>query len=311
MRVFLAGATGAIGKRLVPLLVAGGHEVIGTTRSPWKIARLESTGAKAVMVDALNRDEIVRAVAAAQPDVIVHELTKIYGNPDFRNFDESFAATNRLRTAGTDNLLDAAQRARVHRFVAQSFAGWPYAREGGPVKSEDDPLDPHPPKGFTETLAAIRHVESRVLGAGGVVLRYGMLYGPPDVVGNSIEQMIAEVRRRRLPIVGGGTGVWSFVHVDDAASATAAAIERGEPGLYNIVDDEPAPAAEIFTELARIAGAKPPMRLPRWIGRLLLGAGGVSFMTEIRGASNRKAKEQLGWTPRWKTWREGFAALLR
>ena len=300
MRVFVAGATGAIGGRLVPQLIERGHEVTGTSRSPEKAERLRAQGAEAVVLDLLDPVAISEVVVSARPEAIVHEATALAGMTDVKHFDRSFATTNRLRTEGTDVLLAAAREAGVERLVAQSYAGWPYAREGGAVKTEDDPLDPDPVPAMSETLAAIRHLESRVVDAGGIVLRYGGLYGAPD------DAQLELVRKRRFPIVGDGGGVWSFVHLDDAAAATVLALERGEPGIYNVVDDEPAPVREWLPTLADAIGAKPPRRVPRWLGRLAAGESGVALMTEARGASNAKAKRELGWTLRHPTWRRGF-----
>ncbi|MDQ4090478.1 MAG: NAD(P)-dependent oxidoreductase [Actinomycetota bacterium] len=309
MRVFVAGATGAIGKRLVPMLVAGGHDVVAMTRSASKVDDLRSAGAVPVVADALDREAVLEAVAGARPDVVVHQLTALAGAGSLRRFDAEFAETNRLRTVGTDYLLEAAVAGGARRFVAQSYAGWPYARDGGPVKTEDDPLDPDPPKPMRQTLAAIRYLEDAVLGAGGldgVVLRYGGFYGPGTSVAEdgSIMEM---VRRRRFPIVGEGSGVWSFVHIDDAAAATALAVENGAPGIYNIADDEPAPVQEWLPVLAAAVGARPPRRVPAALGRLLAGEAGVLLMNEARGASNAKAKAELGWRLRYPTWRRGFA----
>src|SRR4051794_21189269 len=300
MRVFVAGATGALGRRLVPKLAERGHEVFGTTRSAAKQDELRALGAEPVVVDALDKQAVATAVSEATPDVIVHELTAIESIPsNMRRFDRAFAATNRLRTEGTDNLLAAAGEAR---FVAQSYAGWPFARTGGPVKTEDDPLEPDPPAGLRETLAAIRHLEARVTEAGGLVLRYGGFYGPGTSLGAGGEQ-VEMVRRRRFPVVGDGGGVWSFVHIDDAAEATAIAVERGAPGIYNIVDDEPAPVREWLPALAEAAGAKPPHHVPAWLGRIAAGPAGIAMMTEIRGASNAKARRDLGWVPAHASWR--------
>jgi nucleoside-diphosphate-sugar epimerase len=262
-----------------------------------------------VVVDALDREVVVEAVRTAEPEVVVHQLTAIPPKFDTRRFDRTFEATNRLRTKGTDNLLEGASAAGSRRFVAQSFAGWPYARTGGPVKSEEDPLDTEPPKGMGRTLEAIRHLEAAVLGAEGlegVVLRYGGFYGP----GTGVGAMLGDIRRRRFPIVGKGMGVWSFVHVDDVAGATLAAIERGAPGVYNVVDDEPAPVSEWLPYLAESIGAKPPRRVPALVGRLAAGEAGVSMMTRVRGASNAKAKRELGWQPKYASWREGFRSSL-
>ena len=300
MRVFVAGATGAIGGRLVPQLIERGHEVTGTSRSPGKAERLRAQGALALVLDLLDPAAVSEVVVAARPEAIVHEATALAGMSDVKHFDRSFATTNRLRTGGTDALLAAAREAGVERFVAQSYAGWPYAREGGAVKTEDDPLDPDPVPAMSETLAAIRHLEARVADAGGIVLRYGGLYGAPD------DAQLELVRRRRFPIVGDGGGVWSYVHLDDAAAATVLALERGEPGIYNVVDDEPAPVREWLPALAEAIGAKPPRRVPRWLGWVAAGESGVALMTETRGASNAKAKRELGWTLRYPSWRRGF-----
>ena len=302
MRVFVAGATGAIGARLVPKLVERGHEVIGTSRSAEKARRLRALGAEAVVLDVLDRNAVREAVLAARPDAIVHQATALAGVSDFKHFDRSFAETNRLRAEGTDALLAAAAEAGVRRFIAQSYAGWPYAREGGPVKTEEDPLDPTPVPAMSETLAAMRHLEEAVVGTGGLALRYGGFYGSPD------DAQLELVRKRRFPIVGDGGGIWSFVHLDDAAAATVLALERGDPGIYNVVDDEPAPVREWLPTLAATIGAKPPRRVPRWLARLLAGEAGVALMTEIRGASNAKAKGELGWTLRYPSWRQGFRA---
>jgi 2-alkyl-3-oxoalkanoate reductase len=300
MRVFVAGATGAVGARLVPQLLEQGHEVVGTSRSPDKADRLRAVGAEAVVLDVLDAEAVRSAVAAARPDAIVHEATALAGMTDVKHFDRSFEQTNRLRTEGTDALLAAAHETGVRRFVAQSYAGWPYARDDGAVKTEDDPLDPTPVPAMRETLAAIRYLEKAVVDAGGLALRYGGLYGSPD------DAQLELVRKRQFPIVGDGDGIWSFVHLDDAAAATVIALERGEPGVYNVVDDDPAPVREWLPALAEAIGAKPPRHVPRVLARLLAGESGVALMTEIRGASNAKAKRELGWTPRYPSWREGF-----
>ena len=310
MRVFVAGATGAIGRQLVPRLVATGHEVHGMTRSESKEAMLRELGAVPVIADALDPDQVADAVGRARPDAIVHELTAI-GGLDMRHFDRDFALTNRLRTEGTDYLLSAGHAVGVRRFVAQGVGAYGmYARTGGPVKTEDDPLDPTPVREMRETLAAVRHLEEAVLGAEwteGIVLRYGAFYGPGTSMAPGEEQF-EMVRKRKFPVVGDGNGVWSFIHVADAADATVAAIERGHRGIYNVVDDDPAPVAEWLPALAREAGAKQPMRVPRFIGRLFAGEPGVVMMTEVRGASNAKAKSELAWHPAHSSWRQGFAA---
>jgi nucleoside-diphosphate-sugar epimerase len=309
MRIFLAGATGALGSRLVPQLLAAGHDVTGTTRSSAKADALRAAGVEPVVADGLDRDAIVAAVVGARPDAIVHQLTALAGMSSLRDFDGAFALTNRLRTEGTDNLLAAAREAGVGGFVAQSYAGWPYARSGGPVKSEDDPLDPDPVPSMRETLAAIRHLEAAVTEAGGIVLRYGGFYGPGTGLTRGGEQ-VEMIRKRRFPIVGDGGGVWSFVHIDDAAAATVAALERGTPGIYNVVDDEPAPVRDWLPVLAAAAGAKPPRRLPRWLARLAAGEALTAMMTESPGASNAKARGELDWAPAHPSWREGFRDVL-
>jgi nucleoside-diphosphate-sugar epimerase len=310
MRVFVAGATGAIGKQLVPRLVSAGHEVHGITRSESKQAMLDELGAVPVVADALDPDQVAKAVGTARPDVIVHQLTAIPARLNLRHFDRDFALTNRLRTEGTDHLLSAGHAVGVRRFVAQSNGAVPYARNGGPVKSEEDPLDPTPPREMREGWAAIRHLEEAVLGADwteGIVLRYGGFYGPGTSLAPGAEQ-VELVRRRKLPLVGDGGGVWSFIHIADAAEATVAAIEHGSRGVYNVVDDDPAPVAEWLPALAAELGAKKPMRVPRFIGRLFAGEYGVVMMTELRGASNAKAKRELGWRPAHPSWRQGLTA---
>ena len=312
MRVLVAGGGGVVGQHLIPILVGRGHAVVALTRHAEKVGRLQGLGAEPAVADALDRDAISSAVTRARPEAVIHELTALKGLRDFRNFDRTFGPTNRLRTEGTDNLLAAARAAGAARFVAQSYAGWPYAREGGLVKTEEDPLDPTPPRRARQSLAAIRHLEAAVLQSPeleGLVLRYGSLYGPGTSVAPGGEQF-EDLRRRRFPIVGSGAGVWSFVHVGDAAMATALAVERGAPGLYNIVDDDPAPVAEWLPALARAIGAPRPRRVPAWLGRLLGGEYVVTVMTEARGASNAKAKRDLGWTPSQPSWRGGFAALV-
>jgi nucleoside-diphosphate-sugar epimerase len=291
--------------------VAAGHEVVGMTRKESNRALLDELGATPVVADALDPDRVAEAVRRARPDAIVHQLTAAPAKLDLRHFDRDFALTNRLRTEGTDHLLSAGQAVGVQRFVAQGVGGYAaYVRTGGPVKSEDDPLDSAPAREMHETQAAIRHLERAVLGAEwteGTVLRYGALYGPGTSMapgGNEFEL----IRRRKYPLVGDGGGVWSFVHVADAAEAALAAVEQGSRGAYNVVDDDPAPVAEWLPALAQALGAKKPMRVPRFIGRLFAGEAGVVLMTEVRGASNAKAKRELGWRPAHPSWREGFAA---
>jgi 2-alkyl-3-oxoalkanoate reductase len=305
MRVFVAGATGVIGQHLVPGLISDGHEVIASTRSALKAHQLNTAGATPVIVDGLDREAVLKAVTAAQPEVIIHQMTALTGMRGFRHFDKEFAVTNELRTRGTDYLLEAATQVGTRRFIAQSFVGWTNAREGGTVKTEEDPLDPHPLAVTASTLAAIRHVEQVVPKTvpDGLVLRYGILYGH-----GASDAMLEAVRKRQLPVVGGGTGIWSFTEVTDAAAATVGAITRGTPGIYNVVDDEPAPVAQWLPYLASSLGVKPPMHAPAWLGRLLGGEMTVAMMTEVRGASNEKAKRELGWTPRYPSWRDGFPA---
>jgi nucleoside-diphosphate-sugar epimerase len=307
MKIFVAGATGALGRQLVPRLVERGHEVTGMTRTESKRALLEEFGARPVVADALDADAVGEAVGAADPDVVVHQLTSI-STFDPKNVDRSFVETNRLRTEGTDILLAAARAAGARRFVAQSFTSWPYKRVGGPVKSEEDPLDDSPPETISKTLAAIKHVERSVTeadGIEGIVLRYGGFYGPGTSMARGGEQFEA-IGARKFPVVGGGGGVWSFIEIRDAADATVAAIERGEPGIYNVVDDDPAPVSEWLPAVAEAMGAKPPRRFPRWLARILAGEVMTSMMTEMRGASNAKAKRELGWTPAHPSWRQGF-----
>jgi nucleoside-diphosphate-sugar epimerase len=306
--IFLAGATGAVGRAMIPQLVERGYTVTGTTRSPEKADALRALGATPVVVDGLDRDGVVAAVAAARPDAIVHQMTALGDMADIRHIKKEFAATNRLRTEGTDNLLAAARAAGVERVVAQSYAGWPYERVGGPVKTEDDPLDPTPPAQLQATLAAIRHVEREVTAFGGVVLRYGGFYGPGTGLAPGGAQWDT-VRARKFPVIGDGGGVWSFIHIDDAAAAAVSALENWTPGeVYNVVDDAPAPVREWLPALASTIGARPPRHVPRFVGRLM-GEHVVAMMCEIRGASNAKARALLDWSPAWPTWREGFAQL--
>ena len=307
MRIFVAGAAGAIGRRLIPKLVAAGHHVTGTTRSPDKMGLLSALGAEPVIVDGLDAASVGEAVARAEPEVIIHQMTAI-GVPDLKHFDRWFARTNALRTSGTEHLLAAARAAGVRRFIAQSYTNWTNIREGGPVKTEADPHDPNPPHWQRRSLDAIQFVERTVPQAPleGIVLRYGNFYGP-----NASESLVEMIRHRKMPLVGDGGGIWSWIHVDDAAEATAIAVERGEPGIYNIVDDEPAPVSEWLPYLAEAVGAPRPMRVPVWLARLFVGDVGVSMMTQIRGSSNAKARERLGWRPTWSSWREGFRHGLR
>jgi len=310
MKILVAGATGALGKQLVPRLVAEGHDVAGTTRSASKLELLRSLGATGVVADVLDPDQVARVVAEAEPEVIIHQLTALNRSFDVRHFDRTFAETNRLRTEATDHLLAAGRATGVKRFIAQSFAGWPFARTGGLVKTEDDPLDPAPPGPMRETLDAIRYLERAVTGAGwteGIVLRYGGFYGPGTSLSPEGGAQLELIRERKFPLVGDGGGVWSFVHIADAAEATVAAVTRGRRGIYNIVDDDPAPVAQWLPAAASAVGAPPPRHVPRWLGRLVAGEAGTVMMTEVRGASNEKAMRELGWQPRHRSWREGFA----
>ena len=305
MRVFVTGATGALGRHLVPGLVAAGHEVTATTRTPGKVAQLRAAGVKPVVLDGLDREAVIAAVREAAPEVIVHEMTALADMRSLRNVDKVFAVTNELRTRGTDNLLTAAAEAGTRRVVAQSNVNI-CELSGGPVKTEEDPVASRPPSpSAARTLAAMRHVEETVPRAApeGIVLRYGNFYGP-----DASDFLVDMVRKRQAPVIGGGTGIWSFIEITDAAAATLATVDRGEPGVYNIVDDDPAPVAEWLPYLAKVAGAKPPLRVPAWLGRLLAGEFVVEQMTNMRGSSNGKAREKLGWEPRYASWREGFRA---
>jgi nucleoside-diphosphate-sugar epimerase len=309
MHIFIAGAGGTVGHTLVPLLLEHGHTVTGTTRSEAKAAALRARGARAVVMDGLDRDSVLAAVRTAAPDAIVHQMTALAGMRP-RNFDKTFATTNRLRTEGTEHLLAAAEETGVRRFVAQSFAGWPSARVGGPVKTESDPLDADPPRGVRATHAAIRRLEALVTGAGGVILRYGGFYGPGSGLAPGGDQL-ALIRKRRFPLIGDGGGVWSFAHTEDVATATLAALERAPAGaLYNVCDDDPAPVRDWLPFLARAAGARPPRRIPAVVARLLAGPAVVALMTESRGASNARAKAELDWAPSRPSWREGFPTAL-
>jgi nucleoside-diphosphate-sugar epimerase len=313
MRVFVAGATGAIGRNLLPRLVAAGHQVVGTTRTEERAHLIRQLGGEALVADGLDPKAMRRAVQSAKPDAIIHEMTDLKGVSDLRHFDRAFATSNRLRTEGTDHLLAAAREAGVQRFVSQSFCGWSFARVGGAVRSEEDPLDPEPPQELRRTLEAIRYLEKVVTEAreaGGIVLRYGAFYGPDT--GFFDGSFIGQIVRRRVPVIGDGNGWWSFVHIDDAATATALAIERGAAGnIYNIVDDQPAPVREWLPALSAMLGAKPPRRVPAWLGRLVAGEHLVVMMTQVRGGSNAKAKRELGWQPAHPSWRQGFAEVLR
>jgi 2-alkyl-3-oxoalkanoate reductase len=303
MRVFVVGASGAIGTRLVPQLIERGHQVIGTSTAPGGAERVRALGAEPIVLDLLDARAVRKAVLETRPDAIAHQATALANVRFSRSLDRAFAQTNRLRTAGTDALLAAAREAEVRRFVAQSFASGRYVREGGPVKTESDPLDPMPVPGMRESDAAMRHLDRAVTEAGGIALRYGAFYGAAN------DGLVEPVRKRQFPIVGDGDGITSFIHLDDAAAATVLALEHGEPGVYNVVDDEPAQAREWLPVLAGVLGAKPPRRVPRWLARLIAGPPAVMLGTESRGASNAKAKRELGWTLRYPSWRQGFVAV--
>ncbi len=312
MKVFVTGATGAVGASLVPQLIKKGHDVIAMTRSEQKAREFGAMGVHGIVADGLDAAAVMAAVGNTQPDAIVHQMTSLASAKDFKNFDREFAVTNRLRTVGTDNLIAAALAAGVRRIVAQSYGNWNYERVGSALKTESDPLDPNPPANQRESLTAIRYLEDRITGSAdfvGIALRFGNFYGPRTsfAFDGSITEL---VRKRMLPIIGNGAGQWSFVHVDDVASATVAALERGASGVYNIADNEPAPAAEWISEIAKILRAKPPMHVPVWLGRLAVGDVGVSMMTQIRGTSNRKAASELRWRPSYGSWRDGFRVVL-
>lgn len=308
MRVFVAGATGAIGRRLIHKLVQAGHSVAGMTRTEDKAPLLRVLGADPIIVDALDSDAVAKAIHEIRPEVIVNELTAIPGRLNIRKFEEEFALTNRLRTEGTDNLIAGAKGVGVRRFISQSYAAWPYVRQGSMVKSEDDPFDPNPPTALRSTMEALQYLESvtrGMQGVKGIILRYGAFYGP----GTSLSEggsLVEDLRRRKFPIVGKGSGTWSFIHIDDAAAATVAAVEHGAAGVYNIVDDDPAPVREWLPALAEALGAAKPLHVPAFIARFLVGEQGIMMMTEIRGASNAKAKRHLQWKLQWPSWRSGF-----
>jgi nucleoside-diphosphate-sugar epimerase len=308
MKIFLAGASGAIGQTLIPMLIPQQHEVFGYFRNPANTDRVRSLGATPVVLDALDPQAVHERITQIKPQVVIHQLTAIPARIDLRHFDRDFALTNRLRTEATRNLLTAAINAGAERFIAQSFAGWPYARTGTALKTEEDALDPTPPPRMKSTLEALRILESTVLKEThltGIVLRYGPLYGPHSSIasdGTTIEDLL----KRKVPLVGKGTGVWSFLHLHDAATATVAALTKAKPGIYNIVDDDPAPVSEWLPYLAQSIGAKSPIHVPNWLARLLIGEHVDMLMNEIRGVSNAKAKRDLAWTPKWSSWRQGF-----
>jgi nucleoside-diphosphate-sugar epimerase len=314
MKIFLAGATGVIGKRLVPLLIRHGHQVVAMTRSSEKAEGLRAAGAEPVVVaDALDRAAVMAAVQAARPEAVIHQMTALSRTPDFRHFDQEFAASNRLRSEGGAYLLEAARAAGARRFIAQSYTGWPNPREGSRIKTEEDGFDPHPTANSVQTLAAIQQLETMVRDARDIeafALRYGSFYGPGTAIAADGE-LVDMVRQHKLPVIGDGGGIWSFIHIDDVAEATRLALDRGEPGVYNVVDDEPAEVSVWLPELAKIIGAKPPMHVPAFMAKMLIGETGVSMMTQIRGSSNAKAKRQFAWQPAYATWREGFREFAR
>lgn len=308
MRVLVAGASGVVGKVVLPALVARGHTVMGLVRSPSSAAPVEGLGAQPAIVDALDAAAVRDCLQRFQPHAVAHELTALPATTDLRHFAEVFEQTNRLRTAGLDNLLAAARAVGVRRFVAQSFCGWPNARSGGPAKTEDDPLDAHPPQQFRSTFAALRHVESTMASAAdvrGCALRYGAFYGPGTFIGKD-GAMVKQVRRRLAPVVGDGAGVWSFLHVADLASATVAALEGDAVGIFNVVDDDPAPVSAWLPDLAEAVGARAPFRMPALLARLLLPEHLVVLITDVRGGSNTKFKRTFRWQPQFASWRDGF-----
>ncbi len=308
MKVFIAGSTGAVGKFLVPDLVERGHEVVALVRTLQKSTEMQTIGVKAVVANPLDNDELTAAIRKAEPEVLIHQLTALAEVNNFKKLDQEFSLTNRFRTEVTDTMLTAARLVGARRFIAQSFCGWPFAREGGPIKTETDPLDPTPPENFSQTLAAIRYLEEAVLGATDVealALRYGIFYGPGTGIAKD-GPIIELIRKRRMPIVGDGAGIWSFIHVQDVARATVAAMSRGTPGLYNVVDDDPAAVSTWLPVLADAIGAEPPRKVPVWLAKLAIGDDGVMMMTKSRGGSNAKARRELGWEPIYQSWRRGF-----
>jgi len=312
MKIFVTGGTGALGRFLLPQLLENGHEVVALTRSVDRAESIEKVGASAVIADPLDKQQLTAAVRRAEPEVIIHELSSLKGVGNFKKFDQEFALTNRFRTEVTDTLLAAARTIGTQRLIVQSFCGWPYARKGGPVKTEEDPLDPKPHESFVKTLAAIRYQESKIHSVPtlqGIALRYGNFYGPGSAIGKG-GSVVKAVKKRKLPLVGGGGGVWSFIHLSDAARATVAAVTKGAPGIYNIVDDEPAKVSAWLPVLAKGVGGKPPRKIPHWLGELLIGEAGVSMMTQVRGGSNAKAKRDLEWAPQYASWRRGFMEAL-
>jgi nucleoside-diphosphate-sugar epimerase len=316
MKILVAGASGAMGRALIPLLVRAGHDVVGMVQRPRSAEVVHSLGAEPRTADALDAVAVLSSFREVRPQMVIHQLTAIPAALDMRHFDREFALTNLLRTEGTRHLLAAAVEVGATHFIAQSFAGWTYGRKGNgksKLKSEEDALDPDPPRRLRTTLDALKSLERAVLSESrvtGTVLRYGAFYGPHTSIAKD-GSIVQAVRRRKLPLVGEGAGVWSFVHIDDAASATAAAVESGRGGIYNVVDDEPAPVSEWLSFLAHCAHAQPPRHVSAWMARLLIGEHVVAVMNEIRGVSNAKIKRELGWTPRWPSWREGFREVCK
>ena len=311
MKVFVAGATGAVGRPLVSALIAAGHSVVGLTRTAAKAESVTRMGATPVIADGLDAAAIKEAIDSSRPDVVIHEMTDLSGASDLRHFDRTFANSNQLRTRGTDILLAAAKENGVKRFIAQSYCGWNYARTGNPIKTETDALDPDPPVEFRAALRAIQYLERAVIAPSnpeGIVLRYGSFYGPDT--GMLSRVMVEPLRHRRVPLIGDGSGWWSFIHVDDAATATVKALECGKPGIYNIADDDPAQVREWLPALARMLGAKQPFRLPIWIARIVAGEHLVVMMTQARAGSNAKARTELGWAPAFPSWRQGFSEII-
>lgn len=308
MRVFVAGATGVLGRALVPVLVAAGHDVVGSTRSSTRTGPIETAGATAVVCDALDPDSVRRAVTDAAPEVVIHQLTAL---PDrFAKLRRGSEPTNRLRTEGTRHLVEAAVSAGARRVIAESIAFlYPPSRPG--LAGEEEPIWSDAPQPYPTMLAALaelEHTVTRTPGIEGIVLRYGTLYGPGTYFATDGD-FTTQLRHRRMPIVGSGAGITSFLHVNDAATATTRALCNGTPGgTYNVTDDDPMAFRDLLPALAALLDAKPPPRLPTWLARPFAGQVGVAVMTGQRGATNDKAKRELGWQPHYSSWRDGFAA---
>lgn len=311
MNVFIAGASGVVGTATIPRLIESGHTPIAMTRSPQDADRLRDLGARVVVADGLDRSSVVRAMSESRPDIVVHVMTALKHIRDLKHFDRTFAETNRLRTAGTDNLIYAARETGVKRILAHSYAGWNYAKGGAEAKSETDLLDPQPPRNQRESLDALVHLERATLTSGlsACILRCANHYGPRTSIARA-GAIVDLVRKRALPVIGSGSGIWSFIHTDDATAATVLAIDRGAEGIFNIADDEPVAAHVWISELAKLLRAPKPLRVPTFVGRFAAGEVGVSMMTAARGASNAKAKREVGWTPRFATWSDGFRHVL-